>query len=771
MRTVVANTACDTNLLPILPPDFGLVNLRDTQLDRRLLHKPRVNRKMDSLPICYTVEEIDERDKSCDRRIARTAESCTLCQNIKMALTSPRSLLPGGFLNELMNMPCQDHVDLIIHLIKTRQKTPLHTRYGSKWTMPYLILSSLHDGPGAKLQLRDLRDSRAWYVEHDWLLVQSSAEAPIPGRGRLLDSDWVEIEILRNWKQECLTKHGTLCCNPFRVRHTHPAWLIDVVKNCLVPGDGISDFVALSYRWGKATCLQTELANLDELQQPGALLLPRFADLVSPVIQHTTKMIHVLGERYLWADALCIVQNDSEQTAQQLLLMGAIYASAKFTVVATDGDASYGIPGLKGISQPRNLQQTIIPLGRKDAIIQRNNPKMSNLPEASHYSSRAWTFQEFVLSKRRLIVGKNQFHWSCSSATFHEDVHGADSESHRQITRFQASDILCGMPEFGDLGPLFSEYSSRDLTFPEDALAGASGLISIMSRSFEGGFNYGIPDFCFESALTWYQNALSDSVQRRTHSGKDHSILPGSQLPSWSWLGWKTKNKSLYFFDENMGELCDPSDITTRTVQWYSHETPSSTKRPIRSKLSDHDGDITGNRLDDHIALAQGWTKEIFEFHKHYESEPSHYRHSDMVKLGDFVYKHQRLPGRRFWFPFPLMDVDDMSSMNERPQHAFLSCKTHRGWFQVQNAEAPPNRPRVEILGQDDSGSGHLYVDTQKFAEELRPDGSNQSFTVELVAVCKRKKPVVSYGSNGLMELRIGKVVGVFGSQLGKATT
>lgn len=67
-------------------------------------------------------------------------------------------------------------------------------------------------------------------------------------------------------------------------------------------------------------CLSTELSNLNALRQPGALLLPEFASLLSPTIQHTAKLIETLGERYLWADALCIVQNDSEQTTQQLLL-------------------------------------------------------------------------------------------------------------------------------------------------------------------------------------------------------------------------------------------------------------------------------------------------------------------------------------------------------------------------------------------------------------------------------------------------------------------
>lgn len=440
-------------------------------------------------------------------------------------------------------------------------------------------------------------------------------------------------------------------------------------------------------------------------------------------------------------------------------VVGAIYASTKYTVVAADGDASDGIPGLRGVSQPRRLHRTIFSLGEQDTILQRNNPSLVNTSEGSPYFDRAWTFQEFFLSNRRLIVGNNQFHWTCSSATFHEDLNGADYGSDGQNARFQTSDILRGIPNFRELDGLFSEYNSRNLTFAEDALAGVSGLISVMSRSFEGGFNYGLPEMCFESALIWYQRILSGSGQRRTHSGKDRSILPGSRLPSWSWLGWKTEFGSLSFVEENTGELLDMSEITTCITQWYSHETPhSSTKYAILSKLPDHDADITNSRLNDQIAFEQGWTKEIFDAQKHYKPEESRILDSEPIKFGDFIYQHQRLSGRQFWFPFSLTDLNDMSNMNERPQHPFVSCKTKRGWFQARtfNTDLNLNHPQLVIYGQNGDACGSIYIDSREFVEELSSPQPNQSFVVELVAICKRKTPTRPPASRrkGKIEIR-----------------
>lgn len=54
-----------------------------------------------------------------------------------------------------------------------------------------------------------------------------------------------------------------------------------------------------------------------------------------------------IGERYLWADVLCIVHGDTEGTAEQLNLMGSIYASAIITTVAADEDSQEGLPVLK----------------------------------------------------------------------------------------------------------------------------------------------------------------------------------------------------------------------------------------------------------------------------------------------------------------------------------------------------------------------------------------------------------------------------------------
>jgi hypothetical protein len=43
------------------------------------------------------------------------------------------------------------------------------------------------------------------------------------GIGRVLDQDWVDLDVIRVWKDECLSKHDSMCRNPLRTWHARPA--------------------------------------------------------------------------------------------------------------------------------------------------------------------------------------------------------------------------------------------------------------------------------------------------------------------------------------------------------------------------------------------------------------------------------------------------------------------------------------------------------------------------------------------------------------------
>jgi len=82
-----------------------------------------------------------------------------------------------------------------------------------------------------------------WMVE----LAKSTASPDHVGRGRILDSQWIDMEVVMQWKTICLESHGIKCHNPLNVDVGEPSWLIDTHSNCLVRGAGHGSYVALSY--------------------------------------------------------------------------------------------------------------------------------------------------------------------------------------------------------------------------------------------------------------------------------------------------------------------------------------------------------------------------------------------------------------------------------------------------------------------------------------------------------------------------------------------
>ena len=94
-----------------------------------------------------------------------------------------------------------------------------------------------------------------------------------------------------------------------------------------------------------------------------------------------------LGERYLWVDTVCIVQDDPETRGHMIANMTAIYAGAIFTIFAADGEhADYGLRGLPG-SIPRNF---VTPFKGPFGKLFFMHPSTSF--SKTKWNTRGWTF-------------------------------------------------------------------------------------------------------------------------------------------------------------------------------------------------------------------------------------------------------------------------------------------------------------------------------------------------------------------------------------------
>lgn len=259
------------------------------------------------------------------------------------------------------------------------------------------------------------------------LVAQEGRNTEGFAKGDNLNPDWVDLNKIRHWKAECLDSHGSKCENPMKIWPTRPAWLVDVKSECIVPGTLDAVFVALSYTYGNRIGLNVDIELNARLQEPYAFRVPDIAARLPPILRHAMFLIEALDVRYLWIDSLCIVHGNSAETAS---MMGSIYANAVLTIVATDGDAEDGIAGLKGASSYRLPEQKIIPFANRKIIV-RNTDNFSLAMRQPPYFSRAWTFQEFMMARRKLFFCQKQVDWECQHRQSHEEVaRGAEVDTY-----------------------------------------------------------------------------------------------------------------------------------------------------------------------------------------------------------------------------------------------------------------------------------------------------------------------------------------------------
>lgn len=116
-------------------------------------------------------------------------------------------------------------------------------------------------------------------------------------------------------------------------------------------------------------------------------------------------------------------QTPTPQQAQQLAMMDEIYHCSTITIIAISGeDSATGLPGVS-TTTPR-IPQGVETINGKEilTVFPMLVQDMVNLK----YQTRAWTMQEALLSRCRLVFTKHQVHWWCSSAAWAECIDETD---------------------------------------------------------------------------------------------------------------------------------------------------------------------------------------------------------------------------------------------------------------------------------------------------------------------------------------------------------
>lgn len=207
--------------------------------------------------------------------------------------------------------------------------------------------------------------------------------------------------------------------------------------------------------------------------------------------------------------------------------MDLIYGNASLTVCAADGEDANA--GLWALSKPEIRSPQVIESYSEGLKLMARYPCEVYVRQ-SNWNTRAWTYQERLLSKRCLIFTKGHMYFQCCETTMSEDI---DMETPGRGT--SVDDLERSHGPDGELRNFVSDpvsaymknvqlYTLRELTRPEDILSAFEGVGKALCQRLGAISVFGLPNSHFDLALLWDP---ADAPRRR---------LPGKHLsfPSWS---------------------------------------------------------------------------------------------------------------------------------------------------------------------------------------------------------------------------------------------
>ncbi|KAK3305979.1 heterokaryon incompatibility protein-domain-containing protein [Chaetomium strumarium] len=296
-------------------------------------------------------------------------------------------------------------------------------------------------------------------------------------------------------------------------------------------------YASLSYCWGDALPLRTTQSTYRDRQNGISFhQLPR-------TLQDAVTVTRALGIKYLWIDALCIVQDSQEDWEIQSSNMAAIYKNA-YVVIAADiaKDCNSGfLPRKSQQTSERVLAKVASSSDDSECVIYGRVLRKHGGAESSSggfsaesirpLGERAWTLQEEVLASRIIHFAHDELYWECQSDSLCEcmdmdqdkTTFSPASWSPRAVFS-RCRDSKNAKETFSSWTRLVQNYRRRNITKRMDRLPALSGIVKEISDAGEHGrYLAGLWSAHLPEALLWGARA---SYARR--------VFP-YRAPSWSW--------------------------------------------------------------------------------------------------------------------------------------------------------------------------------------------------------------------------------------------
>jgi len=323
-------------------------------------------------------------------------------------------------------------------------------------------------------------------------------------------------------------------------------------------------YVALSYCWGHGATesLMLRDESLESMQQ--GIDETRLAKTYCEAFQ----LARELGFKYIWIDALCIIQGNKDDWEYESAKMGEVYGNAALCIVAArSSDAAKGF--LRNDFKPV-VQPCPFPYGSVDENGHETTGLFVHLDRAwfkdtlgpDPVQTRGWCLQEAELSRRRLVYGGSGVSFQCNTTKIFEDE---TYKFYHQRTFDPKPEAAIG-PVPGRRPPdglellnhwyanILPDYTARNLTNRSDIFAASSSLAKLAKQTIGGRYLAGVWESDLPRGLLWKPRYQTRWMIEASKS--ESTLIPlrrpaHPQAPSWSWAtvegpishGWDNRKR------------------------------------------------------------------------------------------------------------------------------------------------------------------------------------------------------------------------------------
>ncbi|TLD31301.1 hypothetical protein PspLS_01877 [Pyricularia sp. CBS 133598] len=354
------------------------------------------------------------------------------------------------------------------------------------------------------------------------------------------------MALLKKWLNACQAEHSD--CNYSANLIERPTRLLDVGTEksdtvYLVSGaDTKGHWAVMSYCWGRTEFVKLTNTNYSTMVAGVATAkLPK-------TFQDAVQTCHALGVRYLWIDALCIIQGPDGDFAIEAGRMASVYSGSYVSIAAAWGDDTSSGLFSQRLSDARH---SVINRDGKTFTALLNQvragssaPRVCSLPAPSFFATGGVWYEcrsdlrtdftsimgldTWAAKGLQKLGAKEKWLYKGSEKRLYElFVARGDREMNPRVTYTAWWSIV-------------EDYSKMSLTHKSDKLAAMAGAAALLSTTLSdkrcsfGMWMQWLPD----DLLFSRKAGAFDELPRISHKSNDRESPAEQMFPSWSWASY-----------------------------------------------------------------------------------------------------------------------------------------------------------------------------------------------------------------------------------------